>query len=420
VVVADGAVADVGSPDEVAARRPGLPVEDLGDVVLLPGFVDTHAHLEWSLAGGLAPGDEGFGRWLGALLERIGALPPGHHAAAARLGALRSLQAGTTTVADSGPTGAAAGALTALGLRGIVHLEVFGAAPGDVPARMAALATRLAAAEDAAGSRVSVGVSPHAPYSAGPALWDALARADDVARRPWATHLAESPDEERVLERGDGPIADALAGLGVPPARWPAPPGTSPVARLAAHGALRPGLVVAHAVRLGTADPGLLAAAGVGVAHCPRSNVHLRCGRMPLAALRAAGVPLGLGTDSPASGGGHDLRAEARACALVQGADGGETPSPRLLVELLTSGGADVLGRADLGRLVPGARADLVAVRPPPEALPGDPHAAVLDRRAAVVHVWVDGAPVLRDGRPAALDPDEVETAAAEARRALC
>ncbi|HWH15489.1 MAG TPA: amidohydrolase family protein [Miltoncostaeaceae bacterium] len=418
--MADGVVADVGATADVAARWPGAALEDLGDVVLAPGFVDAHAHLEWALLGGLVPGAAGFGAWLGGLLARIGSLPPGHHGRAARLAAVRALLAGTTTVADSGPTGAGAAALTASGQRGVVHLEVFGADPALAAERVAGLAERVAAAEAAAGPRVAVGVSPHAPYSAGPALWEALARDPGLAPRPWATHLAESPDEERVLAAGDGPIADAVARAGVRPAVWPAPAGASPVARLTAHGALRRGLVAAHAVRLAPGDAAALAGAGVGVAHCPRSNAHLRCGRMPLAALVAAGVPVGLGTDSPASGGDYDLRAEARACALVHAAEGGTPPPARALLELITRGAADVLGRPDLGRIVPGARADLVAVRPPPEALPGDPHTAVLDGRTRVEAVWVDGERLVREGEPTRVDRHEAETAAAEARRVLC
>ena len=106
-------------------------------------------------------------------------------------------------------------------------------------------------------------------------------------------------------------------------------------------------------------------AAGVGVAHCPRSNAHLRCGRPPLAALREAGVPVGLGTDSPASGGDYDLRAEARACADAHG-DAAPLAAGELL-RLATLGGAEALGLAgQVGTLEPGKRADLVAITPPP------------------------------------------------------
>ena len=78
-------------------------------------------------------------------------------------------------------------------------------------------------------------------------------------------------------------------------------------------------MVAAHCVQLTANEPRLLAAAGVGVAHCPISNSYLGCGVAPLAALRDAAVSVGLGTDSPASAGNYDVRAEARACALIHG-----------------------------------------------------------------------------------------------------
>src|SRR5207248_462555 len=109
-----------------------------------------------------------------------------------------------------------------------------------------------------------------------------------------------------------------LRRLGFPPPRWPGEGG--PIARLAAAGALRRDMVVAHCVQLEPGDAERLASSGVGVAHCPQSNAALGCGRAPLEQLAAAGVPVGLGTDSPASAGPYDVRAEARACALVHGA----------------------------------------------------------------------------------------------------
>lgn len=416
MAVEDGAVLAVGHP----ARLDGLglgavPETDLGAAILVPGFVDAHCHLEWSLMGGLVDPAAGFGAWLGGFLGFLRRLPPGLHAAAARLGALRALRAGTTTVADSGPTGAGVAALGEAGLRGIVHLEAF----GSDPAAAAPVAGRVADLAAAASPLVRVGVSPHAPYTAGPALWSALEAAGPFAG--WATHLAESADETRVLASGDGPIAEALAVLGFAPARWPGDAETTPVGRAVLAGTLRPGLVAAHCVHLGPGDAESLAAADVRVAHCPVSNAHLACGRSPLERLRAAGVVVALGTDSPASAGAYDLRAEARAAAVAHGAATGSPPPARELVRMMTEAGAEALGMAGIvGALAPGARADIVAVRPGPEMRGGDPHAAILHETSAIDAVWVDGEPLLADGLPTRIDAAGVVTGAAEARSPLC
>ena len=170
-------------------------------------------------------------------------------------------------------------------------------------------------------------------------------------------------------------------------------------------------------MRLGAGDPATLAALGVGVAHCPRSNAHLLCGRAPLEALLAAGVAVGLGTDSPASGGDYDLRGEARACraahAGVLDLDDGA------LLSLITLDAARAVGMADeVGSLEPGKRADLVALRP--ARRDDDPGRAALDPGSAVRLVVVDGQDVLRDGAAVRVDAAAVRTAAAEARGRLC
>lgn len=409
VAVRDGLITAVGAARDVAAAEPGLPERDLGEAVLLPGFVDAHCHLEWSLTGGLVNPGVGFAGWLGALLRLSPGMEEEDFRAAAALGALRCLQHGTTTVADSGPTGAAAGALREAGLRGVVHLEVFGRQTGGDARDLAARHADRTAALDADGL-VRIGVSPHAPYTVGPELWAALAGHPELAGRPWATHLAESPDESRLLATGDGPLADLFAERGTAPGAWPGAGG--PVTRLHAAGALRPGLVAAHCVQLGRGDAELLAAAGVGVAHCPVSNARLGCGRAPLAGLRAAGVAVGLGTDSPASAGAFDVREEARACGAAHHAD--DPHSPAALVALATRGGAEALGLADLvGTLEVGKRADVVAVLP--AAASGDPSADVI-AGGAVELVMVDGELVVDAGQAVRIDAAEVEARARRSR----
>lgn len=403
-------VVDVGPADAVAARNPGATATDLGDAILVPGLVDAHCHLEWSLLGGLLP-PAGFGVWLGRFLPLRARMRPRDHAAAAAHGALRALLAGTTTLADSGPTGAGAAAMTALGLRGDVHLEAFGTPVGEEARHAAAgVAQRVAALDEDAGEGVRAGVSPHAPYTVGPELWRALAAEPELAGRPWATHLAESQDEERVVAHGEGPLAETFAAAGFAPGRWAGDAGEGVVGRLARAGALRRGLVAAHCVRLGPDDPRALRAAGVGAAHCPRSNAYLLTGRAPVAALVAAGVAVGLGTDSPASGGDYDLRAEARAH------DGGL--GPEALLHLVTAGAAEALGLGDeAGALAPGRRADLVVLRP--SAAGADPHAMALAATTRVEAVMASGRVLVRDGVALEADAEAIDARAAEARRRL-
>ncbi|MFN8108902.1 MAG: amidohydrolase family protein [Thermoleophilia bacterium] len=416
MAVADGEILDVGPAAEVLRRHVGAVQTDLGAVILAPGLVDVHCHLEWALAGGVAHGP-GFGAWLGRFLAVMRGQPPEHHDVAAAHGALMALRSGTTSLCDNGPLGAGVRACHAAGLRATVCVEAF----GDDPQRAEAAAAAVRALEAEATGHVRVGVSPHAPYSVGPGLWGAMAAHPELVGRAWSTHIAESPDECRALRSGDGPLADTLRRWGGAPAVWDGPPDAAPVARLAAAGALRAGMVAAHCVQLDARDAATLAAADVRVAHCPSSNAHIGVGVMPLALLWDAGVAVGLGSDSPGSGGAFDGRAAARACALVH-ARAGAVLTPERMVRMATLDGARVLGLdSRVGTLEPGKRADMVAVRPAAGAVgPGDPHELFLRADAAVCRVWVDGVARLRDGAAVDLDEAAISRRADEVLATLC
>jgi 5-methylthioadenosine/S-adenosylhomocysteine deaminase len=408
VVDDDGAIAAVGPAAALRESHPGARLEDLGaEAILMPGLVDAHCHLEWSCFDGVV-GTRPFGAWLREFMPRRRLMNAQDHVAAARHGAVRALRAGVTTVADAGPTGAGVDALAETGQRGIVHLEAFGAPAGGAEARAlaGAVAERIGDLDRRATGRVRVGLSPHAPYSVGPRLWRALHEQEALTGRPWMTHIAESPDEESAILGGEGPIADLFREAGIAMGRWDAEEAGSVVARMDAHAALREGLVAAHCVRLKWPDAARLRRAGVSVAHCPRSNVHLQCGTAPVPALLGAGVPVAIGTDSPASAGDYDPRAEARACAALFG---DAAPPAAQLVRMITHDAARALGMGDrVGALEVGMRADLLVLEHPDATGAADPSALVLDPAANVREVIVDGRPVLSGGSPLRADAAEI------------
>lgn len=420
VAVRDGVIVAVGPRLDLIRAHPDLGEVPTGEAVLGPGLVDAHTHLEWSLLGGLLPRAP-FHRWLGAMIPLRQRMRPEDHDVAAAVGALRCLEAGTTTVADSGPTGAGVRALSALGLRGVAHLEVFGRLDGtEAAAKAFELAEQVAELRHEAAPRVTVGVSPHAPYTVSPGLWRAVRRHPGIAGAPAACHLAESPAEEELIRTGGGPLALLFASLGLTPGAWPGAAPDSAVGRVAAAGVLDPGTVAAHCVRLAPGDAALLADAGVSVALCPTSNANLACGLAPLHTMWAAGLRPGVGTDSPASAEGYDVRAEARALGLAHGLAGRPVQAAEL-VRMATLDGAKALGLAGVtGAIAPGLRGDLVAVTPPPEALPGDPAEAFLNPRARVSAVAVDGEALVWGGRAVRAPAATIRTLAAEARRGLC
>lgn len=371
VAVADGRIAAVGPAGELPA-----PAERFAGSVILPGLVNAHTHLEYAVYGGFGDG-LAFGPWLGVHVERKRRIGWEETLAIARLGAAMCLSSGTTTVADASFAGAAAAACADLGLRAIVHLEVFGSDPAAGLAVFEEHRERIA---PWLSEQVELGISPHAVYSVGPDLF----RAAVELALPVQTHLAESDDELAFLLRGDGPVARVAELCGV------ASPGTGPIELLASNGLLRSSITAVHCVKVGPGEIELLARNDVGVAHCPRSNAQLGCGIAPLADLLGAGIRVGLGTDSPASAPSFDLFEEMRAALALTRAStrdpGALTPADAL--ELATLGSARAIGRdGEIGSLTPGKRADLTVL-----SLAESSYLPCEDPAAAVVYSGTPGA----------------------------
>lgn len=415
MLVRDGVIVAVG-PQRSVAPEPGIPEVDLGPVILIPGLVDAHCHLEWALTAGMSP-HAPFAQWLAGFAARSQEFDMAHRQRATRWGALMALTNGTTTLLDSGPTGAGAAAIAETGQRGAVHLEAFGRERGrEATEKALHVGEAVLALDDAAAPGVEIGISPHTPYTVGPDFWHALLGHPDLGGRRITTHIAESPDEVRLLDEGDGPLGAVFLSLGRVPGQWPAR-ARGPVQRLALNDALRPGMVAAHCVQVDEMDAATLAAMDVRVAHCPTSNTNLRCGDAPVAMLQEVGVAVGLGTDGPASAGPYDLRAEARA-AGVAAARRGEPRDAADLLALATTGSARAIGMADhLGAIAPGMCADLVAITPADPAMCDiDMAAAALDPGSRVTWVMTDGQVRIAHGDHTTMDVRRVIADAQQAR----
>jgi 5-methylthioadenosine/S-adenosylhomocysteine deaminase len=313
----------------------------------MPGLVNCHTHLELTHLGGGAKHDEPeFLNWIRRIreLKETTSAEAFHEAAVA---GIRDCWArGVTCIAETGSTGAVMRALHDLGGRGIVYQEVFGPDPAQCDTSMAELRSAVAALRSFVSSQLRLGVSPHAPYTVSAPLYTATAKFAQHEQLPIAAHVAESKEETAFVRDGDGPFATALRARGI----MIEPRRRSPVAYLADLGVIRVGALCIHCVQVDAADLALLKLSGAAVAHCPRSNAAHRHGKLPLDVFRAAGVPVGLGTDSVVSVGELDLWAEADAAGLRGDA----------ALRALTIEGARALGwENEIGSLAVGKAADL-------------------------------------------------------------
>jgi cytosine/adenosine deaminase-related metal-dependent hydrolase len=403
VVVEDGRIAAVGTTDDLGEGT------RYDDAVIVPGFVNAHSHLEYAVYAGFGDGLGDFAEWITLHIQRKARIGWDEYVDVAKLGAAQCLASGVTTVGDCSYSGASAVACAELGLRATVYLEVFGSDPPRALEHFAAIRDRVG---DAFSERVRPGVSPHAPYSVSIELYEACAELG----LPIATHISESRSEVQYLLTGTGAWG-GYEDLLVPV------PGKTGTHLLAEHDLLGPNVDVAHCVVLDDDEIDLLASSATGVAHCPRSNAALGCGVAPLAELRAAGVRVGVGTDSPASAPSFDFFEELRSVVLSARARAGrpDALSAAEALELGTLGSACALGLdGQIGSLVPGKRADFAIV-----SLEGSAYLPWEDSAGAVVFggspdrviaTYVDGEARYEKG---GMDWQELTAAAHSARRAM-
>jgi cytosine/adenosine deaminase-related metal-dependent hydrolase len=379
--IEDGTVAVEGAVITYVGPRAGAPPGrdvDLGDVILAPGLVNAHTHLDLTVLRGRFDGLLFF-EWIRALTAARAALTPDDLLESARAGIREGLLAGITTYADTAPNDAPFEAMRELGVRGIAYREVFGPDPAQCERSMEELRAVIAAVRPRETELVRAGVSPHAPYSVSDALFGAVARFASDERLPFATHVAESEAESLFVASGGGAFGDFLRGRGIVVETR----GRTPVDLLDRQGVLDANALLIHCVRADARDIATIAQHGCGVATCPMSNRYFGHGAAPVAAMRAAGVRLGAGSDSMASNVRMDILHEAR---IALGADASE----RDVWELATLGGARAL-RLDhaIGSLEAGRQADLAAFAR------GD----VADAPARAVFVAVGGRVVVNNGR---------------------
>lgn len=357
VVAVDGA--DIAYVGEAAGAPPGED-RDLGNALLLPGLVNAHTHLELTAMRGFLEGLP-FHRWVAELTSaRRAVLDAAALAVSVRAGIAEGLRAGITTYADSCSSGVSLKAMRDAGVRGVMYQEVFGPDPAQCEESLAGLRAQLAELRAFGTPRVRLGVSPHAPYTVSPALFakvGALAHAESL---PVAIHAAESDAESDFVRDGAGAFAETHRGRGIAVI----PRGVSPIAHLAGTGVLGARPLLIHCVRVDAADIATIASARCSVAHCPASNAKLGHGIAPLDEMLAAGIAVGLGSDSVASNNRMDMLEEARIAALMQRARlrRHDAIPAQLALELVTIRGARALGIDDrVGSLEKGKAADLAA-----------------------------------------------------------
>jgi cytosine/adenosine deaminase-related metal-dependent hydrolase len=354
------------------------PPRDLGDVALLPGFVNAHTHLEFSLLD-QPLGQRGmpFPAWIEAVVayrrQRDKPLMVETDGFArfrrrwAEAGLKKLQEAATVAVGDIATMDWPDECAPARGL----SLTAFTELLGLDPARQTAL---LARAKDHIEERLErggipkPGLGPHAPYTVGPDLLRKVCELSAAERVPVAMHLAESREELELLRTHQGPLVDVLARLGA----WhpdSLPLGLAPIDYLQLLATAHRALVI-HGNYFDRDEFEFLAAHRdrMSLVYCPRTHAYFGHDPYPLAGMLTAGAHVAVGTDSLASNPDLSILSELRHIARHH-----PNLSRDAILRMGTLSGAEALGLAEkLGSITPGKRALLATI--PLEQTTGEPH----------------------------------------------
>ncbi len=394
VVVSGNRITAVGPWPEIAAEFPEPPM-DLGEVILFPGLINAHCHLDYTAMTGL-PEPRHFSDWIKSLLVLKAQASYTDYADSWLAGAKMLAQNGCTTVADiEAVPELLPDVWSSTPLRVCSFLEMTGVKSRRSPQEIVEEAA--AKVESLSPRRGLAGLSPHALYSTSPPLLTQSAR---VAReKGWRVtmHVAESAEEFEMYMHGRGVMYQWLknqrdmsdCGQG------------TPLAQVERCGLLGENFLAIHANYLMPSDIAALARTGASVVHCPRSHAYFQHQPFAYAELASAGINVCLGTDSLASvitskRGKPELNLFSemqRFTAVNPGV------APSAIVEMATCNGARALGwQGGAGELSPGSWADLVAI--PYTGSIADCAAAIVHHTGDVPISIIDGEWVIRPGFP--------------------
>ena len=393
VAVSGGRIVDVGDVREVARAHPRGETVDLPGSVLLPGLVNAHTHLELSTcSAGDSPGTH-FGEWILNIRKQLAAQGDDFQAVVARAvheGVRQSLRFGVTTLGDiSQQCHVTRPVLRELPIRCVSFGETIGLAK-QRPRHAELLERALDTTHRC--ERLTIGLTPHAPYTVDLSDYRECLRIARERALPLATHLGENPEEREFLEHHTGLFRDIWESIGM----WEEPVETyrgSPVEFAHAIGLLEYPTLLAHVNYCDDAELDLLARGRASVVFCPRTHAYFGHAPHRWREMLARGVNVAVGTDSCASSPDLNLVEDLRLLRLLVP----DFPA-HILWEMATLRAARALRMEDeVGSLSRGQRADLVAF----DADGADPLESILHNPHQPTHVWFDGE-FIEDVKPSA------------------
>ncbi len=346
VAVCEDHILCVGHTDILEILYPDARRVDMGNAVIMPGLINAHTHVPMSLLRGYSD-DKALMDWLTKdIFPQEAKLTPELVELGARFSLAEMLRSGTTAFYDMYMwEDAVFRAADSMGMRAVLGESVTQYFPSlSCKDREAYFDLVRRQAEAWKGHpRIRQAVVPHAPYTTTPELLRQCYELAEETGSLFGMHLAETANETETCLKEHG---------------------MRPIPYCNSLGLLQPGSTFFHVVHADEHDMELLSEGRCAVVHNPASNMKLAGGVAPIGTFRNYRIPVGLGTDGPASNNAQNMLREMYLASLLQKVttlDPTACPAQTAL-DLATRGGSEALHCPLIGTLEPGMKADFIAL----------------------------------------------------------
>jgi cytosine/adenosine deaminase-related metal-dependent hydrolase len=353
VLIDGGRIKFVGRFDEINNHE-ACQIIDLGNSAIVPGFVNTHTHLELTQLNKCINYNGNLTDWIRQLVNAKKEWSESDYQSSIRSGIENSLESGTTTVADITRNGLALKELQKSKIRKTLFYELIDFNPDSAESTIVNFKEII---EDVKhNDLLSIGIFPHAPYTVSKELYRRCKTVSRELRISIATHISETLDEAEFLTRGSGNFVSLLKDFDMLN-NWK-PPGLRPVNYMKNIGFLENGCILIHCNYLSGDEVDQIEESNSTIVFCPRSHKYFRHKDHPFYKLGNRDINVALGTDSLVSNDSLSILDEMKYIYTQH-----KTSKPQDILYMGTIAGAIALRlNSKIGRLEEGYDADIAVI----------------------------------------------------------
>ncbi len=353
VIIDGGKIKFAGCANDISNHESGQII-DLGNSAIVPGFVNTHTHLDLTHLHNFINYNGDFTDWIRHLVNEKKEWTESEYLSSIRSGIKSSLESGTTTVADISRNGLALEELQKSNIRKTLFYELIDFNPDSAESTIDNFKNMISKVKH--NDLLSIGIFPHAPYTVSEELYRRCKTVSGESGLSIATHVSETTDEANFLVRGAGNFVSLLRDFDMLK-DWKAP-GLKPVNYMKNIGFLENGCILVHCNYLTGEEVDYIEESGSTIVFCPRSHKYFRHKDHPFYKLRNRDINIALGTDSLASNDSLSILDEMKYIYTQH-----KTSKPQDILYMGTIAGATALKLNNkIGKLEEGYDADIAVI----------------------------------------------------------